>query len=81
MAINDYSYRVDEVVDEYRSGVNFAIQLCANIYFTFVFFTRIIAFGFLLGQDLYKRKIWNIINLLDLIGGFIFSYIIYYYSF
>lgn len=75
MGIQDYSDRIHENVDKIRFSVSVAIQLSSNIYFTLVFITRIIAFGFFLGGDLYENKIWNLLNLLDLIGGFLFSFI------
>ena len=75
MAIQDYSDRINENADEIRSSVSVAIQLSSNIYFTFVFITRIIAFGLFLGGDTFENKIWSLLNLLDLIGGLVFYFI------
>ena len=71
MAIQDYSNRINENADKIRSSVSVAIQLSSNIYFTFVFITKIIACGFFFGGDLFENKIWSLLNLLDLIGGLI----------
>lgn len=75
MAIQDYSDRINEKADKIRFSVSVGIQLSSNIYFTFVFITRIIAFGFFFGGDLFENKIWSLLNLLDLIGGLVFRFI------
>ena len=75
MAIQDYSNRINENADKIRFSVSVAIQLSSNIYFTFVFITRIIAFGLFFGGDTFENKIWSLLNLLDLIGGLVFYFV------
>ena len=77
MVIYDYSYRISEkCLDEIRQEISFFIQLFCTVSFSFVFLIRIMAFGFLFGPDACMKNFWNVLNLLDLFGGFILKQIV-----